>query len=257
MIVECPNCSTKYRLDRPAKNEGLKLRCTRCRHVFNLPRNEKSDEEMRQTESEAGNEHDFLLGDVSADEAGGRSRKTRIVVFIVILAAIIGISLYVSLPRIAEHVYIPYLSSDEGRGEVTLKKTFAEDDLRNISLENIRQYFVNNEAIGQMFVIEGRAVNLFDHPRSMVMLRAVLYDPDGEAVKKNEFLCGNIASLFQLQISSREELESILNSRLGVLTTNKYIAPGASTPFMTVFYNPPEDVAEFGLEVIEVLVPAG
>ncbi len=257
MIVECPNCSTKYRLDRPGKDKGLKLRCTRCRHVFNLPQNEKTDDEMRQTESETLSEHDFLLGDVSGTETAGKARKTRNAVFIVILAAIIGISLYVALPRIAEHVYIPYLSTDEGRSEVTLKKIFAEDELRNISLENIRQYFVTNEAIGQMFVVEGRAVNRFDHPRSMVMLRAVLYDPDGEAVRKNEFLCGNVASLFQLQISSREELESILNSRLGVLTTNKHIAPGASTPFMTVFYNPPEEVVEFGLEVIEVHRPAG
>jgi hypothetical protein len=71
-----------------------------------------------------------------------------------------------------------------------------------------------------------------------------------------EFFCGNNVSLFQLQVSSREELESSLNARVGVITNNTYVKPGKSVPFMVAFYSPPDEVKEFGLEVIQAKEPS-
>ena len=129
------------------------------------------------------------------------------------------------------------------------------DKVKNISLEDVRQYFVTNEKIGNIFVLEGKAVNRFNKPKELIKLRATLYDDKGNVFKTKEFYCGNTVSLFQLQVLTQKELEASLNTKLGILTNNTFIKPGGSTPFMVVFYALPENVQEFGLEVIDVKDP--
>jgi len=124
--------------------------------------------------------------------------------------------------------------------------------VENISLEHVRQYFVTNEKIGNIFVVEGKAVNRFNKTTKFIKLRATLYDDHGKIFKSKNFYCGNTVSLFQLQVLTQEEIEASLNAKLGILTNNISIKPGGSTPFMVIFYAPPENVQEFGLEVIDV-----
>ena len=270
MTVQCPNCNTKYRFDESRLQKDLKVRCIRCRHIFTPPFPdqdkdtfpeqppgvEASSQEAAGSSPEQQSREDMRVESTPEEKPGAAdtSRLKKIGAVLLLLLIIAG-SLYLTLPRIAEHVYIPFISSERDTEEMPRNEAFTERDVRDISLENVRQYFVSNDNIGQMFVIEGRAVNDFDSPRARIKLRAVLYDDQEEVVQEKEFLAGNAASLFQLQVSSREELESTLTSQLGILTNNKHIDPGSSTPFMTVFYNPPEEVQEFALEVIEVHIP--
>ena len=270
MTVQCPNCNTKYRFDESGLQKALKVRCTRCKHVFKLsllnededtypeqpPPSEASSQEATDPSFEQQTQEDMRVEITPTKKTGSvdTSRLKKAGAVLGLLVIIAG-SLFVALPKIAEHVYIPFISSEQDTEEVAQKEVFTEADVRDISLENVRQYFVSNEDIGQLFVVEGRAVNEFDSPRAQIKLRAALYDDQGQVVQEKEFLAGNAASLFQLQVSSREELDSTLTSQLGILTNNKHIDPGSSTPFMTVFYNPPEEVQEFGLEVIEAHIP--
>lgn len=127
----------------------------------------------------------------------------------------------------------------------------AAEAVKNIALENVRQYYVNNEKIGQLFVIEGKAVNNFENPREMIKIQASLFDETGVSLKSRDILAGNTVSLFQLQVLSLEELESALTSQVGVLTNNTNLRPGQGAPFMIVFASPPDAVKEFGLRVIE------
>ncbi len=124
-----------------------------------------------------------------------------------------------------------------------------------IALENVRQYFVPNEKEGQLFIIEGKAVNRFPEARELIRLKASLFDSQGGEVASQEFMCGNVVSLYQLQVSSRAEIEAALSAKVGILTNNTNIQPGASVPFMTVFFKAPETVEEFGLEVIQSSLP--
>ena len=135
------------------------------------------------------------------------------------------------------------------------KEKIDVEKVKNISLEDVRQYFVTNEKIGNLFVVEGKAVNRFNKPKELIKLRATLYDDKGNVFKTKEFYCGNTVSLFQLQVLTQKELEASLNTKLGILTNNTFIKPGGATPFMVVFYAPPENVQEFGLEVIDVKNP--
>ncbi|QLA16947.1 DUF3426 domain-containing protein [Desulfolutivibrio sulfoxidireducens] len=129
--------------------------------------------------------------------------------------------------------------------------------VKDIVLQNVRQYYVTNEKAGQLFVIEGKAVNNFKSPKEMIKLEAALFDEKGTVLVSKDILSGNAVSLFQLQVMTRQELESALSSQVGVLTNNTNLATGAETPFMIVFFDPPEAVKEFGVKVVDVKDPPG
>lgn len=127
--------------------------------------------------------------------------------------------------------------------------------VKDIMLQNVRQYYVSNEKAGQLFVIEGKAVNNFKSPKEMIRLETTLFDEKGGSLASQEDLAGNTVSLFQLQVMTRDELKSALASQVGVLTNNTNIAPGGEAPFMVVFFDPPETVKEFGVKVVDVKDP--
>lgn len=127
--------------------------------------------------------------------------------------------------------------------------------VKDIMLQNVRQYYVSNEKAGQLFVIEGKAVNNFKAPKEMVKLEASLFDEKGATLASKEELAGNTVSLFQLQVMTRDELKNALASQVGVLTNNTNIAPSGEVPFMMVFFDPPEAVKEFGVKVVDVKDP--
>jgi predicted Zn finger-like uncharacterized protein len=265
MIVQCPNCQTKYNFDESKLKDDVRLRCTRCRNVFSLSdldRDEAADDssaddfaaKWRQEEKMARSEPEISHDDMRVNMA--RRRKIWRWIAALAILSILALGFFFALPIFENRgINIPFISSHEQNALLPQQTEFTEEDVKDISLENIRQYFVNNDRTGQLFVIEGQAVNNFNKPKSMIKLRASLYDREGSVLAEKDFLCGNVASLFQLQVSSEEELDSILQSRLGILATNRHVEPGSHTPFMTVFYNPPEEMQEFGLEVIEAHDP--
>ncbi|MFN2268024.1 MAG: DUF3426 domain-containing protein [Desulfonatronovibrio sp.] len=271
MIVQCPNCSTKYNFDESKFKDEVKVRCTKCEHVFKLSTlndddddffddfslGDKKDSAPKNAPEEPQWDPDDMNVDIapSSDPEGDRRKKIRaIAIGLTALVSLILIVVFV-VPNMGNNLDIPFITPEQEDEDEPKQTEFTEEDVKDITLDNIRQYFVSNDKIGQLFVIEGQAVNNFEQPKSMIKLRASLYDASGNVIIEKDFLCGNVASLFQLQVSSEEELESTLEARLGILTTNKHVDPGSHTPFMAVFYNPPEEVQEFGLEVIEAHDP--
>jgi predicted Zn finger-like uncharacterized protein len=137
----------------------------------------------------------------------------------------------------------------------TAQKPEETAKVKDIMLQNVRQYYVSNEKAGQLFVIEGKAVNNFKTPKEMIKLEASLFDEKGGALATQNDLAGNTVSLFQLQVMTRDELKNALASQVGVLTNNTNIGPGGEVPFMVVFFDPPEAVKEFGVKVVDVKDP--
>ena len=137
----------------------------------------------------------------------------------------------------------------------TTQEPAAREGAAQIALENVRQYFVPNEKEGQLFIIEGKAVNRFPEARELIRIKAALFDKLGNEVATQEFMCGNVVSLYQLQVSTRADIEAALTAKVGILTNNTNIQSGASVPFMAVFFQTPDSVEEFGLEVIQSSLP--
>ncbi len=124
------------------------------------------------------------------------------------------------------------------------------EQVKKISLESIKQYYVDNDKAGRLFVIQGKAVNLFETPKELIEIEAGLYDAQNKELAVRRLKCGNSIDLFQLQTLSETEIDEALNNEAGIGANNVNIQPGGSTPFMVVFFNPPDSLAEFNVKVV-------
>jgi len=141
---------------------------------------------------------------------------------------------------------------ETGGGEETAPGESPAERVRKIELKNVKQYYVANEKVGNLFVVEGKAVNKFSKPKERIKVEVILYDAANNILTSQAFLCGNVLSQFQLQVQSEQEIKDGLASDVGILSNNTFIRPGASTPFMAVFFKPPEGVKEFMVKVVDV-----
>ncbi len=295
MIVHCPNCQSKFNLpDERVPAGGANVRCSQCSHVFKVrpPVDDDLDALMNAGAEEAGGgDDDFGFGgadeapakgkkggdfsavlgdddgegggDFSLDIGGGGGKKKKsgggklagkkkfvIIGLVLVLLAGAGAGLWFS--GVAGKLMGKFGGAKE---EVKTEDVSPEAKVKFIILENVRQYYVNNEKAGQLFVIEGKAVNQFEKPKELIKIDATLFDAAGKPLGSRQQLCGNILSYFQLQVLSRTEIEAALANEMGVLNNNTNLETGAGTPFMVIFFEPPKDVAEFGVKVIEAQDP--
>ncbi len=307
MIVQCPECRTRFQLDEErVSSDQVKLRCSRCAQVFTL---EEAAGQQTPLEKEpagsadAGSEFASWEAASEPGESGGgesegavepagagedtgetpagqettsdslqaradvlegleeeapparRSPRKGLWILLVLLAlAALSAAGYFLFPGLVSD--LPFVRGGESGSDLSQKAVADIEEVKDIALQDVRQYFVNNEKVGELFVIEGSAVNNFPTVKERIKLQAELYDAQGQVVQSKRFLCGNTASLFQLQVLSREELNAVLQAKVGVLTNNTNLETGQAVPFMVVFYNPPGSVQEFGLSVVEAQDPA-
>jgi predicted Zn finger-like uncharacterized protein len=258
MIIPCPKCNTKYRIkDELIKRDGIKLKCSRCGHIFQYTEESPGEIEQEKTVDRNIDKQSEIkkisLGEtVLNNNKPGSSKKTLGIILGVVVVILIGFIVYRFYPIISKN--IPFLSSRSELKQIkqqTTTNATSIESIKNIVIEDIKQYIVENEKEGKILVIEGRAVNKFDKPKELIKLEATLYDNKGNVLVKKRFLCGNKVSLFQLQSWSKKHLEAQLNSKVGILMKNTNIPPGGSVDFMVLFFNPPSTMAEFGLQVVE------
>ncbi len=150
--------------------------------------------------------------------------------------------------------YMPRLGQDQLEAE-TNRISQVSDQIKDISLHNVRQYTVESAKAGLLLVIEGRVINNFRTPREMVKVEAALYDKDGKRLESTQQLCGVLVSKLQMQIWDASEIEAALDNELEAYAHNVNIASGTSVPFMVVFVNPPASVATYGVHVVDAQIP--
>jgi len=203
-----------------------------------------------------GGDDDFLnsLGggaSLDAPKAKEKSSKKKWIILGAVLAvlALAGAGLFIFKPW--TKMNIPFLSSMGGKKE-TVENA---DKVKDVALRNVRQYYIPNDKAGNIFVVEGKAVNNFATPKERIKVEISLFDEKGHVLVAKQMLCGNTLSQFQLQVQSEEEINASLNSEVGILTSNTYLKTGMDTPFMAVFFKPPDAVKEFGVKVIDALDP--
>ena len=184
--------------------------------------------------------------------AGAKSSKKKWIVLVLVLALLGGAGAGLYLYKPWTKMNIPFLNSLMGKPKAAADNA---DKVKDIALRNVRQYYIPNEKAGQIFVVEGKAVNNFATPKERIKVEISLFDEKGHVLVAKQLLCGNTLSQFQLQVQSEEEINSSLASEVGILTSNTFLKTGMDTPFMAVFFKPPDTVKEFGVKVVDALDP--
>jgi predicted Zn finger-like uncharacterized protein len=218
------------------------------------------DADEDEDEDEDEEEDDSLdLGDTPRK---GSRKSLGCLIILLILALGVGAAIYfkvwtfanIELGSIVKNVpFVGQMFMEETGGDAEVAPGESPADrVRKIELKNVKQYYVANEKAGNLFVVEGKAVNKFAVPKEQIKVEVVLYDATGGVLVSQSFLCGNVLSQFQLQVQTLKEIEDGLSSEVGILSNNTFIRPGASTPFMAVFFQPPTGVKEFLVKVVDV-----
>ena len=117
--------------------------------------------------------------------------------------------------------------------------------LHSLRLEKVRQYFVDNEKVGRILVIEGQVVGQKPFLPSTAHVEAVIIGEDKKPLEKKEQKIGGKLSLLQLQKMDREELE---NSQYSAFDSN---VSKQEFHFIVLFYNPIKTVSEFTIKIIK------
>ena len=126
-----------------------------------------------------------------------------------------------------------------------------------IKLADLNGYFVANGATGQLFVIQGRAINAYPDARSAIAVKGVLLSKGGKPVLQQTVFSGNMLDEGQLRSLPFAKIEESMNNQFGDSLSNLNVAPGKSIPFTIVFKNLPADLAEFTVEVTDSKPGAG
>ncbi|MBU1001275.1 MAG: zinc-ribbon domain-containing protein [Proteobacteria bacterium] len=283
MIVECSNCHSTFKLaDDLVPPEGRKVKCSVCDNVFSV-RPEGDDEPEEAFAAASGDAKgdlsdddldsalDAAFSDDDEDDAadddgpsrgagdrfgfdldsipkkmkiGGKGKKIGIIVAVVLLVfALAGLGLYFLAPGLIGMA--PEEQQVQGEDPLAMA-----EQVKNIYLDGIRQYYVDNDKTGRIFVVEGKAVNQFDKAKELIEVEANLYDTANTVLDTVRLKCGNTLSLFQLQVLSREEIEAALADEAGIGANNVNLATGQQVPFMIVFFDPADTVAEFNVSVV-------
>lgn len=234
MEVTCPECSSKFNLPDNLARPGAKLRCAVCKHVFQLPGNpaKPAAQEPRPRVPQPPP----TPTELPAMRKRGKSRFLLWLILGLIAAAGAGAGTWLWMQPASETASEPE----------TAKK------VEMLTMRNVRQYNVLNEKAGKVFVIEGKVVNEFPEPKELIELEGALYDKDKKPLAMKRQLAGTQLSLFQLQVLSEKEMESFLNNKVELLANNTNVPPGGEVPFMILFYGPPDNVAEFGVKIVDV-----
>jgi predicted Zn finger-like uncharacterized protein len=239
MEIICPNCNSKFKLPDAAVRPSAKLRCSACKTVFTL----QDAAPIAGVDGTSGRlpPHEPL-------RMAKPVRSKRMLFFCLFVLAVLGGAggggLWWHLK--GETANMPASPS----AAIPLAQK-----VEKLTMRNVRQYYVTNEKIGPISVIEGKVVNGFPAHKELIEVEAALYGQDKSPLVSKKQFAGTSLSLFQLQVLGEKELESFINNKLEVLTNNTNIPPGGEVPFMVLFYNPPSAVTEFGVKIVDVRDP--
>lgn len=140
-------------------------------------------------------------------------------------------------------IEIPFLSE--------LKTPAVQDPgALKMSTFDINSRFVENGAVGRLFVITGKVKNGYSDVRSFVKINGKLYSK-GKVLEKTQMVfCGNLLTNAELATLDMVAVNQRLSNRVGDNRSNTGILPGKILPFMVVFDKLPENLEEFTIEVI-------
>lgn len=261
MLITCPNCKSVFRLSDP-HDLNKKLRCSICKTVFAIrdAEYELEDDEKTTQENDVNPTQINLDTPFATDTPVTKKSKGVRIFLILFFSAVCFLSILWSFTSYLDPIKEKYFNREAANIQAKIdaeNKRIEElaEKVKLLQINGLRQYTMPNDKIGTLTVIEGKIINGFDEPRGLIQVECSLYSESGELLINKKQIAGTSLSLFQLQVLNEQELEQNLNNNLDIMQRNTNIAPGASTPFMCVFYNPPQNAANFNIKIVSAEKP--
>jgi predicted Zn finger-like uncharacterized protein len=142
----------------------------------------------------------------------------------------------------------PELINKVGLGPVSKWLGIKSADEGHIAIKNPAGAFVVNKQAGELFVVTGVAVNEYRKPRASIQVKAILFSKNGAVAMQKTAYCGNQLSKEQLESLPADKLEAAMSNQFGDSLSNLGLQPGKEIPFVVIFSQVPQDVADFGVE---------
>lgn len=243
MEVQCPQCRSRFNLPDNLARPGVRLRCSVCRHVFPLATGDKAAQEVQKAVFDPHSQYSVY------GTERPRLRFRGCLLTLLLLAALGGGAAWWYGDR------LPALPAFL-QGEAQKTSVEIAENVALLTMRNVRQFFVENEKIGRICVVMGDVRNEFPDARALIRVEAALYDAHKKPLVIKTQLAGAQLSLFQLQVLGEKELESFLQSGPDIFLRNGRVPSGGEVPFMVLFYDPPQSVAEFAVRIAGVEEPA-
>ncbi len=185
-------------------------------------------------------EPEFPTQQVAEKKGGPISSIIRILLLLILAIVIIG------------GVFV-YMNGTDQLNQ-TIQQIFGQQIDRpvqagQITLVNLEGKFIQNEQVGEMFLIRGEAINNFSEPRAAIQVKGIIFDQNGKPLLQKTVFCGNPIADDKLQALSFEELEKIMGNQFGDGLSNMKIASKQSIPFDIVFKDLPKNLSEFSVKV--------
>ncbi len=249
MIVTCPECLTKFRLDEERIPEGGgKARCSQCQHVFPVQKPASPGESFF-SQAEAPGELEPREG--YEEPIRGRFLRWKLAVLGLVVILVAGGIFYFFGGKVSQQFssfgkYVADKSASLKKVSLNLpffKKYLGMGDPSEgyVSLEKVRGYYLESNTLSKIFVIEGEAINHWKESRSFIKVKGVLLDSKGNKVQEKEVYSGNILSEKDLKEMAKGAVDKSLSSQFGISFSNVNLQPNKSVPFMIVFMDLPPD----------------
>jgi pilus assembly protein FimV len=185
-----------------------------------------------------------------------KSGKSLVAVFALLVLCLIGYvviqNLGINVPYVSD-LKIPYLSEVKIPYLSGLIKTEDQDIAGNLKIMplgmTITHKFVQNNAAGDIFVIQGQVRNEYDQPRSYIKITGKLYVKGNALAKTETVYCGNVLSDSDLENMDMADINKHLQNRFGDNRSNIRVSTGKTLPFFIVFNKLPPDLDEYTVEV--------
>jgi predicted Zn finger-like uncharacterized protein len=257
MIVTCESCKTRFQLD-PARIKGMssKVRCSQCQHVFFVSREDDSDLDQVILEPELPGRGlpplttpPEVLPGKAAGPPVARSRGSRLRL-VVLAGVLVVVAFGAGLYWLAPSTFSPGSQvASPGAKKGLPQKT--EKPLVTI-LEAMQAYFLENDHIGQVFVVEGEVRNDSPSPVSFVLVEGKLYSIDGKIYQNQKAYCANVMTREELTKQTVAEMQNRMMNREGKDLLNVHLAPKAKARFQVVFHNLPglNQLSDYSVEVV-------
>jgi len=225
---------------------GSRVRCHRCGHVFwvESPTYDLNSDTPAPLPSP---EKPLPFGEEKRNVAM-EIRKPRRMLWTV------GIVLFLLLTAATgRFFYLQYFHPQWSVPDILSELFFLPSDAygrKEIRLVNYKNYFIENDRVGRVFVIEGEIKNGYATARQQIKIRGALKKSNNKVAETHEVYAGWTLTPGELDTLSLEEMNRLRAKPSDQLSKNVRVMPGKTLPFMILFPRPAKDSTHVSIEIL-------